>query len=108
MCYIIITEPKTILYEVYAMLDLILTLMVWSLLGYIISDFVLYIYKDEQIRRGEMNGIEGLEYLNPTWLYQNFRVNYFGTVLLTVFHNLLCPVGSVYYWSKKICTVGRN
>ena len=88
--------------------DIVFTLVVWSFLGYIVSDFILFACKDEQIRRGELNSIKGFEYLNPTWLYRNFKVNYLGVVLLTVLHNLLCPLGAMYYWLIQACTVGRK
>ena len=90
------------------MFDLIFTLMVWSFCGYIISACIIETCKDEAIRRGEMANIEGFEYLNPMWLYSNFRVNYFGCALLTVLHNLLCPLGAAYYWLIYVCTVGRK
>jgi hypothetical protein len=51
---------------------------------------------------------EGFEYVNPIWIYQHYRVNIFGCVLLTVVYNLLCPIGSIIYWLYKLCTVGRR
>ena len=90
------------------MIDLIFTLVVWSFCGYIISACIIETCKDEEIRRGEMKQIEGFEYLNPTWIYKNFRVNYLGMTLLTILHNALCPLGAAYYWLIYVCTVGRK
>ena len=88
--------------------DIVFTLVVWSFLGYIVSDFIMYCCKEEAIRRGEMSNIEGFEYLSPIWIYRNFKVNYLGMALLTILHNALCPLGAAYYWCIKACTVGRK
>ena len=88
--------------------DIVFTLVIWSFIGYIVSDFIMYCCKEEAIRRGEMSSIKGFEYLNPMWLYRNFKVNYLGCALLTVTYNLLCPLGAAYYWLIYICTVGRK
>ena len=88
--------------------DIVFTLVIWSFLGNIISDFIIYCCKEEESSRGEMPNVEGFEYLNPVWIYNNVRVNYLGVTLLTILHNLLCPLGALYYWSIKACTVGRK
>ena len=88
--------------------DIVFTLVIWSFMGYIISDIIMYCCKDESIRSGEMSSIKSFEYLNPMWLYRNFKVNYLGCALLTVMYNLLCPLGAAYYWLIYICTVGRK
>lgn len=50
--------------------------------------------------------------LHPSWLYRNFRINYFGCGLLTLIFNLLCPVVSIIHWICEffyfVCTVGRE
>lgn len=51
---------------------------------------------------------EGLEYVNPIWIYDNFKVNIFGVIVLTVVFNLLVPIASLFYWIYKLCTVGRK
>ena len=82
--------------------DIVFTLAIWSFIGYIVSDIIMYCYK------GEIRYINRFEYLNPMWLYRNFRVNCLGCALLTILHNLLCPLGAAYYWLIYICTVGRK
>lgn len=50
-------------------------------------------------------------YLSPVWLYQNYRINYFGCLVLTVLFNIACPLLSIIYWACKLIkwlfTVGR-
>lgn len=53
-------------------------------------------------------GSEGLEYVNPIWIYKKYRVNYFGAAVLCILFNLICPIGSICYWFYKLCTVGRK
>jgi hypothetical protein len=57
------------------------------------------------------SSLDGRCILRPDWIYDQFNVNYFGCVILTILFNLLCPIISVIYWICKliyfICTVGR-
>lgn len=51
-------------------------------------------------------------YLNPVWLYQNYKINYFGCLVLTILFNIACPLLSITYWTCKfikwLFTVGRR
>jgi len=47
------------------------------------------------------------ERMNPVFLYEHSRVNWFGAAMLALFANLLCPIGTIIYWFYKLCTVGR-
>ena len=80
---------------------LIITLIAWSAIGSLIvvgigmgTDFGLYSY--------------GLQMFNPIYIYEHVQVNYFGTFLVTLFMNALCPIASFCYWFYKLCTVGRR
>ena len=82
-------------------LDIFLTLLIWSTLGGLIlvgigilSEWARYCY--------------GLELLNPIYIYKQLRVNYFGAFWVTLFVNALCPIASFCYWFYKLCTVGRK
>ena len=45
---------------------------------------------------------------NPLVIYEDFEVNIFGCILLTLlFHILLLPP-ALFYWLYKLCTVGRK
>jgi len=49
------------------------------------------------------------EYLNPLFLYDyHSKLNWFGTICLALFYNLLCPLITIAYWFYKLCTVGRR
>ena len=51
---------------------------------------------------------DGFEFVNPKWIYQNYRVNIFGCIFLSVLFSLFCPIGTIIYWIYKLCTVGRK
>lgn len=51
---------------------------------------------------------EECDFFNPVWIYNHRRVNYFGASLIGVLYNFVCPLASIYYWIKKLCTVGRK
>lgn len=72
----------------------LLVVLVWSAGGFLIA----------------LLGIEsdGLEYVNPVWIYKRYYVNYFGAALICILYNMLCPIGSIYYWIYKLCTIGRR
>lgn len=50
--------------------------------------------------------------LSPIWIYDRWRLNYFGVVLVCILLNLLCPIWTICVWTVKslkfICTVGRR
>lgn len=47
-------------------------------------------------------------FVNPIWIYHHYKVNYLGVLLLSLLFNLICPFGSLCYWIKLVCTVGRR
>lgn len=51
---------------------------------------------------------DNMEYLSPIWIYKNFKVNWFGAIVLAVFFNILVPAVSIAYWFCKLCTIGRK
>jgi len=50
----------------------------------------------------------GFEFVNPNWIYRNYRVNKFGAIFLSILFGLFCPIGTVIYWIYKLCTAGRR
>ena len=50
----------------------------------------------------------GFAWLNPSWLYRNIKVNWFGAALIAFVANIALPVISLCYWLYKLCTVGRR
>ena len=73
---------------------LVFTVVIWSVVGVTVSMTAI--------------NSEGLEYVNPVWIYKRYRVNYFGAAVLCILYNLICPIGSICYWIYKLCTVGRR
>lgn len=52
-------------------------------------------------------GINGLDkLLNPFRIYRRHRVNKFGTILATIFHNIFLFPHAIWFWVYKACTVG--
>ncbi len=62
------------------------------------------------------NIIEGIsEIVNPVIIYRNYKVNWFGCLMLTLLGNAAYPLFAVIYWLYclgwlfcKLCTVGRK
>lgn len=50
----------------------------------------------------------GLEFLNPKYIYNNIKVNYFGCFWLFLIINLASPILTICYWFYKLCTAGRK
>lgn len=47
--------------------------------------------------------------VNPFNVYKYHKsLNWFGTLLVTLLYNIMCPVGTICYWFYKLCTVGRK
>lgn len=81
---------------------IIALIMVWNMLGFIIVCF-------------SHLGDDGFPYVNPFYIYQRSKVNWFGCFILTLIFSLICPIGTVGYWLYyicklfvKLCTVGRR
>lgn len=57
---------------------------------------------------GEFTMADGLEFVNPTWLYKRYKINWFGAIFIAILFNILCFPFSICYWFYKLCTVGRK
>lgn len=77
--------------------SILLIIFIWSLFGLIIYAVLL----------GEKE-INLFDSLNPIYIYRTYQVNIFGTIMLFIVFNLICPVGTIMYWFYKLCTVGRR
>lgn len=51
---------------------------------------------------------EGLEFVNPVWLYKKYKVNWFGAMALTIVITVFVFPYALAYWFYKLCTVGRK
>ena len=52
---------------------------------------------------------EGWEFVNPYYVYKYCKtVNWFGATMLALLYTAISPIGAVFYWFYKLCTVGRK
>jgi hypothetical protein len=51
---------------------------------------------------------DGFQFVNPKWIYENYNVNRFGAIFLSILFGLICPIGTAIYWLYKLCTFGRD
>lgn len=56
----------------------------------------------------ELVGSEGMEFVNPVWLYKRFKVNWFGVACITLIFSAITLPFAVAYWFYKLCKVGRK
>ena len=83
------------------MIDVALGLLIWHAVGLMI--IVLIKFKSKII-----GGCTNTDFLYPVWIYKNCKVNWFGTIIVCLFFNILCPIISIGTWFYKLCTVGRK
>lgn len=82
------------------MIDYILVLVSWSIIGFIV---LLFMGEGDKI-----GSCDGLEFLRINWIYSQYSVNWLGALVLFILFNSLCPIGTICYWLYKICTIGRR
>lgn len=58
--------------------------------------------------KGAIAQSEGLEFVNPIFVYRHNRVNWFGAIMVAFAYSLVCPIATFLYWFYKLCTVGRK
>ena len=80
------------------MITIFIIMLGWSAIGF----FTLTL-----IMEGT-NAILLEDMLTPWGIYNNIDVNLFGTIVLTIVFNLLCPIWSIGWWFYWLCTVGRK
>jgi hypothetical protein len=76
-------------------------IVAWNILGLVI--WCVAVTNSTKLDQADL-----LEWLNPIWIYYNYKVNFFGAVVICVLYNLICPIVSICYWFYKLCTVGRR
>lgn len=87
--------------------EMIRNLFLWNLSG----SFILYgmkIIAASDNLTGAVGQSEGLEFINPLFIYKHNKVNWFGALVIALFYSMLCPIATLFYWFYKICTVGRK
>lgn len=48
------------------------------------------------------------EMFNPIEIHEQFNVNWFGCILITLFSNIILILPAIFYWFYKLCTVGAK
>ena len=56
----------------------------------------------------EAYGGIGFAWLNPIFIYNKTKVNWFGAALLATLGNIVFLPYALFYWLYKLCTVGRR
>lgn len=77
----------------------IIIIMFWSMFGSLALVLMGLLNDDD---------CPDFRFVNPIWVYHHYKVNYLGALLLSLMLNLICPFGSLWYWIKLVCTVGRK
>lgn len=80
---------------------IIYLLLGWHIIGFI--SLVILAFNVDFIGK-----CPNCDFFMPTYIYKHCRVNYFGTLMMFLFLNILCPVCSFSFWFYKLCTVGRK
>ena len=80
-------------------LEITLLLLVWHTLGALILAF---------FPLSVLGKADGMEFVNPVFIYNHTKVNWFGAIVLMLFFSFLFPIGAIGYWFYKLCVVGRK
>ena len=83
------------------MVDVVLYILIRNLIGLII---LIFIMSKSKILGECINA----DFLSPVWIYKNYKLNWFGTIIVCLCLNILCPILSIGVWFCKLCTVGRK
>lgn len=87
---------------IMTLLELILLAIAWHLFGcFVIAICSMF---DTRIIRNA----EGLEIVNPEYIWKQTYLNAFGCCVVALFFAILVPIGAAGYWFYKLCIVGRK
>lgn len=65
---------------------MIVLVIFWNIIGLVI--WCVVETNDTKIRYADF-----FEWVNPIWIYRNYKVNFFGTIMVCALYNLIFP-----YW----------
>lgn len=83
------------------MIDIII---LWQILGGVVLAFMAMQYGP----CGAVYQSDGIEFVNPAFVYKHNRVNWFGACVVAFFYSLICPIATIGYWFYKLCVIGRK
>lgn len=79
-------------------------IILWQIFGGAI--FIGMMFQDGPC--GAVYQSEGIEFVNPAFIYKHNRVNWFGACVVALIYSLICPVATIGYWFYKLCVIGRK
>lgn len=79
-------------------------IILWQILGGV----VLGLMAMQSGPCGAVDQSEGIEFVNPAFVYKHNRVNWFGACVVALFYGLICPIATIGYWFYKLCIIGRK
>ena len=82
--------------------DISCLLFLWNLSG-----LAIWIYIICHIEGPHQNTTHA-EFINPVWIYKNYKVNYFGAIVVSIGYSIICPMVTIYHWIYKLMTIGRK
>lgn len=80
----------------------------WHILGFIVAGVGASTGDAALGMGGALSRAEGLEFVNPCFIYKHNEVNWFGAIVVCIAYSLLMPLCTIGYWFYKLCTVGRK
>lgn len=83
----------------------IILFILWNILGGVFGIVTMVCHTGTE---GAIAQSEGLEFVNPIFVYKHNRVNWFGAIVVASAYGLVCPIATLGYWFYKLCTVGRK
>lgn len=83
--------------------EIVLGVCLWSIAGFVEWVVLGSCFNVQVIRYSS-----GIEFVNPSVIYKQTRVNWFGAFFLATLYGIMCPIGTAGYWLYKLCTVGRK
>lgn len=78
-------------------------IFLWSPLGFGIWMLLYQVFKVPGLADSD-----GIEFVNPVYLYKHVQVNWFGAIFLATLYGAMSPICTAIYWLYKLCTVGRR
>lgn len=84
----------------------ILIFTFWNVLGAVILCAI------EDSRSSPIHWCPDSSYFHYRWIHDEYEYNHFGTAVMFVFINALCPIATICHWVAyglcKLFTIGRR
>ena len=77
---------------------IVMAIVIWQLLG-----SITFIWIGLGTKFGKPS--EGLEFINPSYIYKHTRVNWLGLVCVLIAFFVISPVMCIMHWVYDLCTL---